>query len=98
MSAFANSPAAAPPAPEGKQPQPVLSPIPKKPSRAKWWIAAVVVIGAGAALMLRPAAQTKQSGPVISVRTAKVGNGTLTRTLRVAGSTSARNFANVVAP
>src|SRR5215813_7324696 len=99
MSAFANSPATAQSAPEGKPPQPVPSHEHRRPSRAKWWVlAAVLAAGTGAYVMTRPAQKTKPSAAALSIRTAKVGSGTLTRRLRVAGSTSARNFANIVAP
>jgi HlyD family secretion protein len=102
MSAFANSSAAAQPAPEAPPPKPLAPRTPGRRSRRWWLIAAVVlaiVLAAGAAAWaLRPNPEAKQATAVATVRTVKVAAGSIQRTLRVAGTTSARNFVNIVAP
>jgi multidrug efflux pump subunit AcrA (membrane-fusion protein) len=58
----------------------------------------VIVLAAGAAAWaLRPSPEAKQAATP-TVRTVKVAAGTIQRTLRLAGTTSARNFVNIVAP
>ncbi|MEO8659018.1 MAG: HlyD family efflux transporter periplasmic adaptor subunit [Bryobacteraceae bacterium] len=79
---------------------PAAKPAPAGPpaSSRKWWMAGVLflVLGAVAAFYaLRPADTV---APVAAVPTEKVGTGTLVSTLRVAGTTSAREYENVSAP
>jgi multidrug resistance efflux pump len=64
----------------------------------KWLILLVVVVAGGLALYqwLKPQPQTTAVAP--TVRTTKVYAGTLERVARLAGQTSARNFANITAP
>ncbi len=97
MSAIGNS------APSPIQtPQPA-APAPAEPKRSRlWWLLALVVIVGGgglAAYLLRPQAKAPAAGAGIPVaRTVKVVSGMLERTVRVAGQTSARNYANIIAP
>lgn len=97
MSAM-SSPAPAPVQSPAK-PAPVRRPEPESGSR-RWMVLGVVVlllIGAVAAYRqwMKPAAPT---GTAVAVRTAKAFVAPLDVTLRLAGQTSARNFANVVTP
>jgi hypothetical protein len=99
MSAFAKPPAAVPSAQPDVQPKPVVPKPPEKPSR-RWWLAglAVALVAAAGWWALRPANTEAQAAAVSVVRTVKVASGNIQRTLRVAGTTSARNFANIAAP
>jgi multidrug efflux pump subunit AcrA (membrane-fusion protein) len=65
-----------------------------------WIIIAAILAGGIAyyALRNRSAAQEPAKGPVATVRTARVTTGALERTTRLAGQTSARNYATIVAP
>lgn len=82
-----------------RAPAPAPGPEAPKQSRRLWLLilAVVVVVGGVAAYLMlsRPQAPV---APVAVVRTVKVASGVLERTVRVAGQTSARNFANIVAP
>ncbi|MDP2997020.1 MAG: HlyD family efflux transporter periplasmic adaptor subunit [Bryobacterales bacterium] len=77
------------------------APFAAAPRRSRlWWLLLLVVIVAGgglAAWLLRPQAKAP-AGAVAVVQTVKVVSGTLERTIRVAGQTSARNYANIIAP
>jgi hypothetical protein len=88
--------------------QPVKPPeLPLKPNlpdserRAPVWLKLVVLIlvlaiGAGAAYLLyRPSSKAPAS---VAVPTAKATAGPLVTTLRMSGTTSARNFVNITAP
>lgn len=91
-------------------PSPVQSPqkpapvaVPHRPKPPRRWpgllIAAVVVAGIAALayqLLWKPAQPA--ATPVASVKTAKAFVGPLDVTLRIAGSTGARNYANIKAP
>jgi multidrug efflux pump subunit AcrA (membrane-fusion protein) len=96
MSAIGN-PASSP----FQAPQPV-APAPEAPPRfRRWWLllAVVVVVGGIAAYLIASRAKTPPPGAaVVAVRTVKVTSGALERTVRVAGQTSARNYANIIAP
>ena len=98
MSAFANS--ATQPASPGPPPSPVVPHPVEKPSRRKFWLGAgaVVLIGGAAGWALWPKPASPGAASAVVVKTVKVGTGGLVQTLRLTGSTSARNFANVVAP
>jgi multidrug efflux pump subunit AcrA (membrane-fusion protein) len=81
--------------------KPVPSAVPAKPKKSRSWIGVVVVLAliAGGALAYR--ALTKPAQPkatVTVVKTTKVVVAPLNVVLRVAGQTSARNFANITAP
>ncbi len=99
MSAFPSSPQVPPQPPTGGPVPPAPSHVPTPPSWRKWAIlAAILVVISGAAWALRPKPAGGNADAVASVRTAKVVSGGVQRTLRLTGSTSARNFANLVAP
>jgi multidrug efflux pump subunit AcrA (membrane-fusion protein) len=78
------------------------APLPEAPSRfRRWWllVAVVVLVGGGvAAYLARSQAKPAPAAAVPAVRTVKVTSGTLERTVRVSGQTSARNYANIIAP
>jgi multidrug efflux pump subunit AcrA (membrane-fusion protein) len=82
-------------------PQPV-APAPEAPPwYRRWWLllAVVVVVGGIAAYLIASRAKTPPPGAaVLVVKTVKVTSGTLEQTVRVAGQTSARNYANIIAP
>jgi biotin carboxyl carrier protein len=98
MSVPANSAAPQPDA-QGAAPKPATPNIPKPPSGGKW-ITALVLVAAGGATwwMLRPRPESKPKTPIASIRTVRIASGAVETRLRVAGSTSAKNFANIVAP
>jgi len=101
MSAFANSPSATQPAPVAPPPKPLAPRTPETRPRRRWWVAAAalaVVVVLAAAWTLRPNPEAKQAAVTAAVRTVKVAPGNIQRTLRIAGTTSARNFANIAAP
>jgi HlyD family secretion protein len=85
-------------------PGPKLAPAPPKDGASGWRIGLIaVVIAAGAwagyRYFAQPAAQGTASGPAAAgIRTAKVTSGTIQRTLRLTGSTTAKNYRSVAAP
>ena len=81
-----------------ESPTPV--PVERKPFRLWLWIliAALVLCGSYAAYRAKAARDAAAKAQVLTVRTAMVTSGTLERTIRLAGQTSARNFRNIVAP
>lgn len=86
------------PVPEPAPLRPVPAP-PKAPSRWRFVIPIVsltVLLGLLAWLWLRP--QFGGGAPPVAVKTGQVFSGTFKRTVRVAGQTSARHFANVIVP
>lgn len=88
------------PAPLQLPEQPASGHLPAGPpsSSRRWWVvgAALVLLAAAAAFyILRPAPAAES---VVVIPTARIGTGTLVSTLRVNGTTSARNFENVSAP
>src|SRR5512144_2252526 len=93
MSAFASSTAPAPP-PERVAPPP-------RPARFRYKGLLLVLLIAAVAVgawLLRPGKQQQTASQAPAIRTFKVAPVSFERTIRVAGSTSARNFANIVAP
>jgi HlyD family secretion protein len=80
--------------------RPVPVPSGQKPSRIWLWLllAALVLSGGYAAYRAKAAKDAAGKAQAVTVRTAKVVKGTLERTVRLAGQTSARNFQNIVAP
>lgn len=85
-------------APERVQPQAVPPAPQKHTSWRKWLVFAILaVVAVGAYWLLKPR-QEQKAAVSATVRTAQVTSGPLERVLRVAGSTSARNFANITAP
>jgi len=87
-----------PPSPEPAPLRPV--PLPKeRPARWKWLLpvsSLVVLLGVLAWLALRR--QFGGGAPPTLPNTVQVVQGTFTRTIRVAGQTSAQHFANVIVP
>src|ERR1044071_5732636 len=95
MSAFASSAVKPAPAPEQ------LAPPPPKPAGIRYkWLLLVLVIAAIAAgaWYLRPQKAQEKAATQAAIRTYRVAPVSFSRTIRAAGSTSARNFANIVAP
>src|SRR5215472_7731117 len=95
MSAFASSPATQAPAP-----QRVAPPRPRPAGfryKGLLLVLLLVAIAAGAWL-LRTKKQQERVASQPVVHTYKVAPVSLARTIRAAGSTSARNFANITAP
>ena len=87
------------------QPQPQIVPPPAPPAPAhsnrgsnrKWLILGILAIVLGAAALYR--SQTSQPAtPIATAKTATVTAGNLEKTIRVAGQTTAIDFANVTAP
>ncbi len=79
-------------------PRPVRE-APKKPSRWKHWIIAALIAG-GAWLAYQLLQRPDQGGGGLtpSVPTAKLETGVFERVIRLAGETSARNFAAITVP
>src|SRR5215471_4007623 len=96
MSAFANSAA---PAPAPERVAPHHPPTPGGSQSKKWLVIVLVIaaLAAGAMLLLRPRKEQRTVAQP-ALRTYKVVPLPFQRTVRVAGTTSARNFANIVAP
>jgi HlyD family secretion protein len=88
----------APPSHPGPVRVPPVAP-PEGPRRWRLWgaLAGVTILGAGLYLLLKPAQPTQFGGGEL-VRTAQVASGPLERTVRVAGQTSARQFATIMVP
>ncbi|HWC00550.1 MAG TPA: HlyD family efflux transporter periplasmic adaptor subunit, partial [Bryobacteraceae bacterium] len=100
MSAFVNPSATPPQAPERVTPQPVIVPPPEKPFpwlRVLGAVLAVAAVGITIYLLRQDTVQ-KPSAALPVVRTAKVVRGALRRTVRITGTTTAKNFANISAP
>ncbi len=87
-------------------PPPAVGPVPapKTPPPSRpwgWYIAGAVVlaaVGAWLALGERQTAEQKQAAAQTVVKTAKVTQGSLVQTVRVAGVTASRAFVNVTVP
>jgi multidrug efflux pump subunit AcrA (membrane-fusion protein) len=99
MSAIGNprlTPIQAPPSPAPQTAPPAVKP----PSRGtQFALIAIVLLGGFLAwqFLLKPATITP-AAPVAVIRTAKVTTGPLTKTVRLAGQTSSREFVNITAP
>jgi HlyD family secretion protein len=95
MSASASSTATPAPAPER------IAPPPPRPAGFRYkgllLVLLVAAVAAGAWL-LRPHKEQQTAAQAAATRTFKVAPVSFERTIRVAGSTSARNFANIPAP
>src|SRR5215471_7318008 len=95
MSAFASSTAPAP------VPERVAPPPAPRPAGFRYkglllvFLIAAVAVGAW---LLRPHKQQQTATQTAAMRTFKVAPISFERTIRAAGSTSARNFANILAP
>jgi HlyD family secretion protein len=86
---------------------PKLSPVsapglPPETGSRKWliWLllAALIIVGVIAWWATRPARQASQTAISTGIRTVAAVSGTLDRTVRVTGQTSAIEFANITAP
>jgi HlyD family secretion protein len=100
MSAIGNQ-APLPVQEQGKTAPPSPAPGEHKSNRWKWLILLMIIGGSIAAyeLWIKPRrAQEQAAKTAVSYRTAKIVRGGIMRTLRVSGQTSARNYANVIAP
>lgn len=95
MSTSANPTAAPLERPAGPKP---VAPAPGRFQNRKIWLLAVLLIAAGIAAwyMLKPTPQ--QVAAPMAVRTAVIGTGTLEQTMRITGTTTAGNYANIAAP
>ena len=107
MQASSSAPAPEPrggaqPAPKIQTPGPSI--VPPKPEekrpKALWGIiAAVVVVGGGAAWYLNSGAQSKTGGTaIVTVPTFAVSLGNMNATIRVNGTVAAQNFQSLLAP
>jgi HlyD family secretion protein len=91
------------PQPNAPRPGPSLVP-PPPPTRRRAWIggglAAIALLGAGAAYYFKQSAQTNTSGPggIYSVQTVAVATGDLSATIRVNGTVAAERSASLLAP
>jgi multidrug efflux pump subunit AcrA (membrane-fusion protein) len=88
---------------EPPQPRPVpVAPRPAPPRRRRWLVLLILSgVAAAGALYLRNLQMQPATGggpPLVSVPTASVVTGDLERTIRLSGTTAARNFATMVAP
>jgi biotin carboxyl carrier protein len=92
------------PLPETVPQPPGLAPVPAPPEpRRRRWMFGVIALGLGVALLgaylLRPRPQqAPQAGFGAGIRTVKAAVGSLLRTVRVGGVSSARNFALMSIP
>ena len=87
------------PSPVPERPGLRLAP-PAEPGSSRWKVWTALVLAAAAVVIawtLRRTRPTQPPGTVV-IRTARVTRGPLVETLRVAGSTAARSFVNIVAP
>ena len=98
MSAFASPSAAPDQAPPQTTPAPRSHVAPPQRGRKKWLVLFLLVaIVAGAAYLLRPKPQQRPAAQAV-IKTFQVTPGSLRRTVRLAGTTSARNYANIAMP
>lgn len=95
MSAIQNPVPAPVRAPEHPAP---AAPVSPPPSRRRWLWAGGVVVAAVGAWWLTHTAGNQSTGAVVEVKTARVTNGPLLATRRVAGQTAAKSYANISAP
>ncbi|MFN7919929.1 MAG: HlyD family efflux transporter periplasmic adaptor subunit [Bryobacteraceae bacterium] len=89
------------PVPPAGAPGPV--PVEPPPSRGwtKWIVLGLTLVAGATGLMLwrkQDTAKQQQQAVAASVKTAKVSQGRLTQKVRINGPTSAREYANVIAP
>ena len=82
--------------------QPTLAPKPTPvgpSSRRPWkWLILLAVVAAAAFYGIRSANTPAPVSPIVATKTAKLGIGTLTRSIRVSGQTTAIDFANITGP
>lgn len=93
--------AASHPLPAPVKPQPTLAPkpTPAQPSGGGWkWLVLAAAVVVAAFFGYRAANKPAPATTVVATKTAKVAAGDLTRTIRVAGQTTAIQYANITAP
>ena len=85
------------PSPKPHPPAAKIVPIPQRAGRKKWLIPILLVAVAAPAWFLR---QRSAQPPVAAnpIRTVRATRGGIQSTVRLSGSITARNFANVAAP
>ncbi len=98
MSAIGNPVPAPSHTPQAPAPGPGPSVQKERPRRLRLLILIAVVAVGGLAVWLALSRSRTPAAPVAVVRTVKVTSGVLERKVRVSGQTSARNYANIVAP
>ena len=83
-----------------QSPLPAPPPLETRPSFPRKWLIALLLLAiAGfAAWQLAKRRPAEPAAVTPAIRTARVTTGTLEHTIRLAGQTSARNFANITAP
>jgi multidrug efflux pump subunit AcrA (membrane-fusion protein) len=87
-----------------QQPEVAPPPSPRQPveHRSRKWLIALVIVVLAGIVIWRLTARTEPAKPAAAVpagvRTAAASTGNIERTIRVAGQTSAIEFANVTAP
>lgn len=96
MSAFPSSSPLPEAAPEGHPPQPIV-PVPPTSGGFRWLKISILLTAVAAAWFLRFTVRSKAAPPA-AVRTTRAVHGILEKTRRVAGSITARRFANISAP
>jgi HlyD family secretion protein len=98
MSAILN-PLPQQPVPPPQTPAPVVTPPESSPSRGWMWLLVLAAIGGVVAWQLKTRS-AEQAGQATTglVRTAAVTQGSLSISMRVAGQTSARDYANIMVP
>ena len=83
-----------------KQPTLAPKPAPASPASGRpWkWLILLAVVAAAAFYGVRSANQPPPAPPVPAAKLAKIATGTLFRTIRISGQTSAIDFANITGP
>lgn len=97
MSAFAKPAETSAPAPQKSAPKAPL-PAPSRPRRWLLWVVLIAAVAAGVWVLKPRQDQQQRAATQAALRTYKVAPARFERAIRVAGTTSARNFANIVAP
>ncbi len=98
MSAISN-PAPSPLKPQAPISAPQKSPA-RKPASVLWWVLLFLLVSgvwAGYEFWYSPR-QAQQKAVIAVAHTEKVTTGSLVRTIRLTGQTSAKNYANIIAP
>lgn len=101
---MSTAPGVAPPPSTPAAAPKVIHGAPKPPQRGKFWVIVPLLAVVGAIVWwfwprTESAAGRGTSGPpVVTVRTATVGGGSVIRTLRLTGSTGAERFASLLVP
>jgi multidrug efflux pump subunit AcrA (membrane-fusion protein) len=86
-----------PQAASGRDLLPPEAPLPPNPGKFKWLTIVLLLLAVAAGWFLRSKVESKSPAP-FAVRTTRAVHGVLEKTRRVAGSITARRFANIGAP